>query len=101
EDGHAGGDYVLTGPESLSQAAQVSAIGAAIGRRIRFHELSPEEFRQETAGRWPAPVVDMLLNAWRATLGRPAFVTSNVMDIVGSPARTFGQWAADHADAFR
>jgi len=101
EDGHSGGDYVLTGPESLSQAAQVSAIGAAIGRQIRFHELSPEEFRQDTAGRWPGPVVDMLLNAWRATLGRPAFVTSNVMDIVGSPARTFRQWAADHADAFR
>jgi uncharacterized protein YbjT (DUF2867 family) len=101
EDGHAGRDYVLTGPESLSQAAQVSAIGAAIGRQIRFDELSPEEFRQETAGRWPGPVVDMLLNAWRATLGHPAFVTSKVMDIVGSPARSFGQWAADHADAFR
>jgi uncharacterized protein YbjT (DUF2867 family) len=101
EDGHAGGDYVVTGPESLSQAEQVSAIGAAIGRRIRFHELSPEEFRQEMAGRWPGPVVDMLLNAWRAALGRPAFVTSTVADIVGSPARTFRQWAADHADAFR
>jgi hypothetical protein len=79
----------------------VSAIGATIGRQIRFHELSPEEFRQETAGHWPGPVVDMLLNAWRATLGRPAFVTSTVGDIVGSPARTFRQWAADHADAFR
>ena len=101
EDGHAAGDYVLTGPESLSQAEQVSAIGAAIGRRIRFHELSPEEFRQEMAGRWPGPVVDMLLAAWGATIGRPAFVTSTVADIVGSPARPFRQWAADHADAFR
>jgi uncharacterized protein YbjT (DUF2867 family) len=27
--GHTGGDYVLTGPESLSQAKQVSVIGAA------------------------------------------------------------------------
>jgi uncharacterized protein YbjT (DUF2867 family) len=101
EDGHAGGDYVLTGPESLSQAEQVSAIGAAIGRRIRFDELTPEEFRQEMAGRWPGPVVDMLLAAWRATIGRPAFVTSTVAEIVGSPARTFRQWAVDHADAFR
>src|SRR6266704_3300435 len=41
---HAGGDYVLTGPESLSQAAQVAAIGDAIGRPLRFHELSPDEF---------------------------------------------------------
>ena len=100
EDGHAGGDYVLTGPESLSQAEQVSIIGAAIGRRIRFEELSPEEFRREMAGRWPGPVLDMLLAAWCAAIGRPAWVTSTVDDVVGSPARTFRQWAADHADAF-
>jgi uncharacterized protein YbjT (DUF2867 family) len=100
EDGHAGGDYVLTGPESLSQAEQVRIIGAAIGRRIRFEELSPEEFRRETAGRWPGPVVDMLLAAWGATIGRPALVTSTVSDILGSPTRTFRQWVDDHAAAF-
>jgi uncharacterized protein YbjT (DUF2867 family) len=101
EDGHTGGDYVLTGPESLSQAEQVSVIGAALGRHIRFEELSPEEFRRETAGRWPSPVVDMLLAAWGATIGRPAFLTSTVADVVGSPPQTFRQWVADHADAFR
>ena len=37
--GHAGDDYVLTGPESPSQAAQVSIIGDVFGRRIRFEEL--------------------------------------------------------------
>ena len=100
EDGHAGGDYVLTGPESLSQAEQVRIIGAAIGRQIQFEELSPEEFRRETADSWPGPVVDMLLAAWAATIGLPAFVTSTVSDIVGSPPRTFRQWAIDHSDAF-
>jgi uncharacterized protein YbjT (DUF2867 family) len=97
---HAGCDYVLTGPESLSQAAQVRAIGDAIGRSLRFDELSPDEFRRETAGRWPGSVVEMLLAAWRATLGRSAFVTSTVEEIVGSPPRTFYQWAADNAAAF-
>jgi uncharacterized protein YbjT (DUF2867 family) len=97
---HVGGDYVLTGPESLSQVAQVAAIGAAIGRPLRFDELSPDEFRRETAGTWPGGVVEMLLDAWRATLGRPAFVTSAIQEIVGSPARTFSQWAADNAAAF-
>jgi uncharacterized protein YbjT (DUF2867 family) len=101
EDGHAGGDYVLTGPESLSQAEQVSIIGATIGRRIRFEELSPEEFRREMADRSPGPWVDMLLSAWRATLGHRAFVTSTVADVVGSAARPFREWVADHADAFR
>jgi len=101
EEGHAGGDYVLTGPESLSQAEQVRVIGDVLGRPIRFQELSPEEFRRETAGRWPGAVVDMLLAAWGAAIGRPAFVTSTVADVTGSPPRTFRQWVADHADAFR
>jgi len=100
EDGYAGGDYVLTGPESLSQAEQVNIIGAAIGRRIPFEELSPEDFRRETAGSWPRPVVDMLLAAWGATLGVPALVTSTVSDVAGSPPRSFRQWAVDHAAAF-
>jgi len=101
DDRHAGRDYVLTGPESLSQAAQVRAIGEAIGRPLLFEELSPDDFRRETAGTWPASVVEMLLDAWHATLGHPAFVTSAIQKIVGSPARTFDQWAADNAAAFR
>jgi hypothetical protein len=76
-------------------------IGDAIGRRVRFEELSPEDFRRETANTWPPRVVEMLLAAWKATLDRPAYVTSTVSDVVGSPARTFRQWATDHASAFR
>ena len=95
-----GGDYVLTGPESLSQAAQVRAIGDAIGRSLRFDECSPDEFRRETAGTWPSTAVEMLLAAWHATLGRPAFVTSAVEEIIGSPPRTFSQWAVDNAAKF-
>jgi uncharacterized protein YbjT (DUF2867 family) len=100
QDGHAGGDYVLTGPESLSQAEQVSIIGDALGRRITFAELSPEEFRRQTEGSWPRPAVDMLLAAWAATMGRPAFITSTVSGILGSAPLPFRQWAADHATAF-
>jgi uncharacterized protein YbjT (DUF2867 family) len=77
-----------------------AAIGAAIGRQLRFDELSPDDFRRETAGTWPGGVVDMLLDAWRATLGRPAFVTSAIQEVVGSPPRTFARWAADNAAAF-
>ncbi|GAA5180434.1 NAD(P)H-binding protein [Rugosimonospora acidiphila] len=99
EDGHAGGDYVLTGPESLSQAEQVSIIGDALGRPITFEELSPEEFRRG-APDGARPAMDMLLAAWHATLGQPAYVTSTVSDLLGSPPRTFREWAADHATAF-
>ena len=97
---HAGGDFVLTGPESLTHAAQVHAIGEAIGRPLRYDEMSPEEFRRAAEGTWPPGVADMLLGAWEAALGRPAYVTSAVEEILGSPARTFRQWATDHAEAF-
>ena len=98
---HARGDWVLTGPEALSQAAQVRIIGEVIGRPLRFDELSPDEFRREAAETWPAGVADMLLAAWQATLGHPAFVTSAVEEIMGSAPRTFHHWAADNAEAFR
>ncbi|HZD79706.1 MAG TPA: NAD(P)H-binding protein, partial [Actinomycetota bacterium] len=49
-DGHAGGDYVLTGPESLSQAEQVRIIAEVLGRPISFEELSPDQFRNEREG---------------------------------------------------
>ena len=97
---HADGDYVLTGPESLSQAAQVRAIGDAIGRPLHLDELSPDEFRREAAGTWPPTVADMLLGAWQATLGHPAYVTSAIQEIMGSAPRTFYRWAADNAAAF-
>ena len=99
EEGYAGGDFVLTGPESLSQAEQVSIIGDVLGRRIKFEELSPDQFRSEAEG-WPRPAVDMLLAAWAATMGVPAFLTSTVFDILGAQPRSFRQWVADHATAF-
>jgi uncharacterized protein YbjT (DUF2867 family) len=99
EDGHAGGDYVLTGPEPLSQVEQVRIIGDVLGRPITFEELQPDEFRRECPDS-ARPAVDMLLAAWNATTGQPAYVTSTVADILGSPARTFRQWATDHIAAF-
>jgi hypothetical protein len=32
---------------------------------------------------------------------RPEPVTTTVQDVTGVPARTFAQWAVDHADDFR
>jgi uncharacterized protein YbjT (DUF2867 family) len=100
EEGHAGGDYVLTGPEALSQAEQVRTIGDVLGRHVPFEEVTPDEFRQDTAGTWPPAAVDMLLAAWGATIGTPVYVTPTVADVLGTPARSFRQWATDNAAAF-
>lgn len=100
QGGHVGGDYVLTGPESLTQAAQVDVIGDALGRRIAFEEMTPDEFRSLWEGAVPSSVVEMLLAAWSAAVGQPAYLTTAVADILGTAPRTFHQWAVDHAIAF-
>ena len=103
EDGHAGAEYVMTGPDSLAQSEQISIIGEAIGRRLQIEEASPEEARRDWAARFPGtePVINMLLNAWSAALGHPAWVTTTAAEVTGSPARTFRAWANDHAAEFR
>jgi hypothetical protein len=41
----------------------------------------------------------MLLPAWGATIGRPAFITPTVLDILGSVQRSFSQDADTQANA--
>jgi len=43
----------------------------------------------------------MLLSAWAAALGQPAFVTTTYAEVTGAAPRTFLEWAADHAAEFR
>jgi uncharacterized protein YbjT (DUF2867 family) len=100
DEGHGAMEYVLTGPESLTQREQVHIIGDAIGRPLRFEELSPEMARQELLTMMPASIADMLLNAYAAAVDRPSFVTSTVAEVTGSPARSFHDWAVDHAADF-
>jgi uncharacterized protein YbjT (DUF2867 family) len=98
---NASDDYVITGPQALTHADQVRIIGEVIGRSLRFQELSPNEFRQCFSGNAPPAVIDMLLNAWSASVGIPPFMTRSVQDVTGRPARNFHQWVADHAPLFR
>jgi uncharacterized protein YbjT (DUF2867 family) len=98
-DGHAGAEYVLTGPESLTQFEQLSTIAGVTGRPLRIEEISPDQARRELP--FPAFVADMLLHAWAAAIGQPALVTSTVAEIAGAPARTFHNWAADNVSNFR
>lgn len=101
EEGHGGAEYVLTGPHSLTQCEQLSIIGEVIGRPLCMEEISPDDARRERLAGMPACIVNMLLDAWGAAIGQPALVTSTVAEISGTPARTFHDWAIDHAAEFR
>jgi uncharacterized protein YbjT (DUF2867 family) len=94
ESGQSKKEYVVTGPESLSQFEQISIIGKVLGRSLRIEQITTDEARRELP--MPLPV-----DAWAAAAELPAFVTSTVAEVTGMPARTFLDWATEHADEFR
>jgi len=101
EKRHGGAKYLLTEGQSLTQADQVQTIGAAIGRALRFEEISPETARQQMLALMSASAVDMMLDSWARMTTEPAMITDTVAEIAGAPARTFRQWAIDHAADFQ
>jgi uncharacterized protein YbjT (DUF2867 family) len=94
----------LTGPEGLTAARQVEILGQALGRPLRYEEITPETAKQAmlSYNSWVhEAAIDSLLGHLARTVGRPALVTGEVERILGRPARTYAQWAADHATAFQ
>jgi len=99
---HASADYVVTGPESLTQAEQLRTIGRAIGRSLQVEEMTPDDARSELLPILGSAVfIDMLLSAWGAALGRPAFVSSTFAELTGKPPHSFLEWASDYEAEFR
>ena len=64
--------------------------------------MTPDEARSELLPVLGSPVfINMLLNAWRAALGQPAFVSSTFAELTGQAPRPFLEWATDCAAEFR
>lgn len=114
EDGHCGRAYTLNGPDMLSHRRQVELIAEAIGRPIRFEVVSRDEAREiyREQGGIAAENADFLLGfedysgdetdpqapgEFDPTAAGPA---SAAEEVTGFPARTFAQWAHDHAREF-
>ncbi|MER6079455.1 NAD(P)H-binding protein [Streptomyces sp. NPDC001833] len=100
DDGHEGAAHRLTGPAATTNTDQIAAIGRAVGRELTFVEVPPQEAAPLFPGT-PPEFLQGLLKTFAATVGVPPEITGTVEEITGRPARTFGQWAADHAADFR
>ncbi|WP_170112092.1 hypothetical protein [Nocardia fluminea] len=46
----------------------------------------------------PADIARVVLSGLAGLVDTPGPVTSTVQDIIGSPARDYRRWAADHVD---
>ncbi|MGH3939495.1 MAG: NAD(P)H-binding protein [Pseudonocardiaceae bacterium] len=101
EDGHVGARYRLTGPEAITQVEQVRVLSDAIGRPIRFEELTHQRKRDELVQFLPPDDADMILGYFAVASEKPDEVLPTVEQVTGRPARSFAQWAADHVTDFR
>jgi uncharacterized protein YbjT (DUF2867 family) len=100
EPGHEGRSYFLTGPESITQRQQLEIIGEAIGKPVRYHELTDGQAREALEPIVPVWVMDAVVGYWAHTDGVPAPITDEVLRITGAAPRSFKQWAEDHVADF-
>ncbi|MFI9718233.1 NAD(P)H-binding protein [Streptomyces sp. NPDC052396] len=92
----------LTGPQPLTHEEMVATIGDVIGRPLRYLEIPPEAAAQSMLQHgFPEPFVEALLARYAREAGQTARLTDEVGKILGRPARTYAEWVADHAVAFR
>lgn len=97
----AGRAFAITGPETLTQHAQVAAIGAAIGRRLHVVEQSRDDAVHgltELFG--DRAYAESAVGYWASLVDAPERVSPDVGRVLGRPALTFARWAADHAADF-
>ncbi|MGY0065075.1 NAD(P)H-binding protein [Streptomyces sp. LZ34] len=104
EDGHQDKEYVLTGDETFTVTEQVRVISETIGRDIEVREVTtPDEavrFRFPNGA--PQALADAVAAGFKLmradTVG---FRTDTVERLLGRKPRTFTDWCARNADAFR
>jgi uncharacterized protein YbjT (DUF2867 family) len=99
--GHAGAAYTVTGPRSMTPQEQVEELSAGLRRPLAFVAVTPEEARADLVGQgFPAHIADYLLSFQRGWVDDPPAVSHDVPRVLGRPARSLAQWAADHAGDF-
>lgn len=101
QDGHAGKTYTITGPEALTLRQRVTLLAAAAKREIKLIELTEQQARAlwEAMG-FPPEAIEFFVSVSRDTPEIGYTVAPTVEQVTGRPARTFAQWAAEHAAAF-
>ena len=100
--GHVGKTYWLTGPALISNYDVAGVLSTLLGRTITYRELTFEENKDVMirAG-VPEQIAQMNAQAFSLTAdGDAEWVTEDVPSLLGRPARSFRQFAADYAAAF-
>jgi uncharacterized protein YbjT (DUF2867 family) len=94
DDRHRNRLYEVTGPRSITFADALAEISAAIGRPIRYQQISPEAFVEAMGPYVPKDIIDLLIELFTVVLdGRNVKVMNGVQEALGRPARDFADYA--------
>lgn len=95
--------YALTGPEGLTQGDVAEKIAGATGREVSYTPISEENYleRLDKQGdsEWLSTMKVSLTRVVK--LGMAGNVTKAVEFLSGKPARTFDEFAKDHAGVWK
>lgn len=100
--GHVAATYWPTGPALISYADIAGELSAALGHRIDYRRVAPDEHRELMirAG-VPDPVATSNAQAFELTAeGDAAWITDDVRAVTGNPPRDLRAFLADHLGAF-
>lgn len=96
-----GATYVLTGPAPITPRQQAAVIGDVLGEPVRFVEQTRDEARAQMVRYMPEPAVDATLGILGTPSAQEQRVEPDVERVLGRPGRTFADWAARNAAAFK
>lgn len=88
--------YLVTGPESVTQAEQARLIGEALGSPVRWEEQPPEEAKAQLGPYLGAEFAASAVDHWASLVEDPEPVSLDVPRVTGHPARSFAEWAREH-----
>jgi uncharacterized protein YbjT (DUF2867 family) len=100
---HAGKTYVVTGAQSLSYADVAECLSRALGKSIRYLDITANESRGRLQATGASPVmIEATLELWDACASKLVNVepTTVVQDLTGHAPRTFEQFIQDYRQRF-
>lgn len=101
-EAHRGRTYRLTGPASISNDDVARVLSDVLGRTVTFRSITFQQNVDAMLGAGvPEGVAVMNAQAFRLIAeGDADWVSEDVATLLGRPARSFAQFARDHAAAF-
>jgi uncharacterized protein YbjT (DUF2867 family) len=100
DESYTGQKLLMSGPEAITQPEEVALIAAAIGRPLRFEELSRAEALALWAPSMGVETAEWLLDGFRMMSEYRMSPEPTVLELTGRPALSYREWAVRNAPAF-